>query len=226
MKIFRVNSVVLYFMLSLLLYPADGRAAIQYTGFGPATVSFSNAYVPVPNFFGGTIAFGWHAPAGPARREGFMEVGTNTTATFSFLTDGSDISILSQDSVINASTPGTWNPTDTFQILYSRVNSSGVYNSSLLSPSEIGVVGLRVSYLGDFYYGWIEISNIAADGASYQVSGLLYNDTPNASVLAGSQVDPNSPPPPPPSAAIPEPASVGLILLGAAGLTMLRRRDD
>lgn len=50
-------NIVIAVFASLAVIEAKG--AIQYTGFGPTTLSTSNGQVDVPNFFGAPLSFIW-----------------------------------------------------------------------------------------------------------------------------------------------------------------------
>ncbi len=199
--------------------PGSSVAAIIYQAFGPDTVDLNNP-LTAPDFFGGSMFFGWQQPFFPtSTREGIFGT-SDSTATISILTDGSGYSLLAEGTQIDANTSGTWSSPSGVNLLYQYTVSNGLFDGNYLSPSELGVIGLRTSFEGNFYYGWIEVSNITTNGLAYDVSGFLYNDTPDAPVLAGSSDDPSASP----ASSIPEPSSVGLTLLGAVAVYTMRRR--
>jgi hypothetical protein len=81
-----------------------------------------------------------------------------------------------------------------------------------------GFEGFRFATAGHFDYGWAELK-VGVDGSGYPDSvtllGMAYNSTPGAAILAGQT-----------GAGAPEPGTAGLMLLalGAAGVTVLRKR--
>lgn len=80
------------------------------------------------------------------------------------------------------------------------------------SSTTPGYIGFRFSQAGTDYYGWVNISAIAADYTSYHVFDWAYQAngiTPGAGR---------------PAAAVPEPSSLALLAMGAGGLTCYRLR--
>jgi hypothetical protein len=224
---FALKKITLILAVVFASFPLafDAMGVIQYTDFGGSPVTMNTA-VPIANITVpgspslGTIRFQW-GQAGNTRFGEVRFVGAGNQA--SLLTTGSDISMISTNDTLSSSS-SIWNGYTTWQRLFEYDMEDQVFASPYLSNSQTGTIGARFNVGGSTYYAWINISNIANDGSSFTVQALALNDTPDAPIMGGQTADP--PPPPPPPAAIPEPASVGLILLGAAGLTMLRRRDD
>lgn len=218
------------FAISFLATSGISQAAIQYSNFGPATINTSNPEVNV-NFFGANLSFIWAQLS--TTREGQViwdrdELTGNTMGVSLMATTvpASPAINLSSGATIGAT--NSWRSSLesplTAQPIYRYNMNTTAFNANFLNPSRVGYLGMRFQYNGgNYYYGWLEIISISSDGSSYQLGGFAYNDTPNASITAGQTSDPV---PPPSSSAIPEPASVGMMVLGAAGIYALRRRDD
>ncbi len=220
--------IILLIGFHALDFAVESRAAIQYTSFGPNTINTGNPAVNI-NFFGADLSFIWAQLA--TTREGQVIWDSDETTG-----DSMGISLMAttvpSSPAINLSGGETVGSTNTWrtalesptvaQPIYRYSMTTTLFNANFLNPSRVGYLGMRFQYNGgDYYYGWLEITAIAADGSSYEIGGFAYNDTPNESITAGQTSDP-----PPPSSAVPEPASLGMILLGAAGIYALRRRDD
>lgn len=73
---------------------------------------------------------------------------------------------------------------------------------------DAGGVGLSIVRGGDTYYGWADI--IVNPDYTITLSAFGYDDTPGESGIAGG--------------AVPEPSSIELLALGAAGIAAYRRR--
>lgn len=211
------------------LYPAVGRGAIQYTNFGGAPVTLSPGYqtanVSISGL--GTVIFELGVTTiGELITDTFGRVrfSGGTTPRTAILTDeNGDIEVLTEDESISSTSE--WSSLALNKNLYEWNNEEG-FTEGLLSPSVLGTIGLQFRVNGLFYYGWVNVINIdGTDGSTFTIQAFAFNDEPGAPILAGQTEDP-PPPPPPPASTIPEPASLGMILLGAAGIYALRRRDD
>lgn len=77
-----------------------------------------------------------------------------------------------------------------------------------------GYLGVRFDPLGgtDWKYGWVHIDSVTASfkSYSYHIDGYAYEDS-GAPISAG---------------AVPEPSSLALLAVGAAGVRLLRKRYD
>ncbi len=103
---------------------------------------------------------------------------------------------------------------------WGQYSSSSNWNlASYFSSSSYGgnfpgtsgkYIGIKFQVSGNTHYGWIQV-DIPADVSSVTISGYAYNDTPAGPITAGQ---------------IPEPAGLGLLACGAAGILALRRKPS
>ena len=70
-------------------------------------------------------------------------------------------------------------------------------------------LGLRFIIGGHTNYGWVEIAEVPDDVSFVTIAGYAYETAPDTEILAGL---------------VPEPNALGLLALGAAGVTAMRRR--
>ena len=70
-----------------------------------------------------------------------------------------------------------------------------------------GFIGIRFAAAGNTHYGWVDLTVGEAEGIIFH--GAAFEDTPDTAIEAG---------------AIPEPGSLALLAVGAAGLMGRRRR--
>lgn len=71
-------------------------------------------------------------------------------------------------------------------------------------------LGMRIELApGEFHYGWVDIANTLAKPWNYEIRGWAWESEPNKAILAG---------------AVPEPSGLCLIIIGACGSLLRRRR--
>lgn len=79
--------------------------------------------------------------------------------------------------------------------------------STNLAAGQTGIMGITFIDAGNTYHGWVRM--MRGNGGDGNLVDFAYDNVPNTPIAAG---------------AIPEPGSLSLLALGAAGLTTWRRR--
>jgi len=110
------------------------------------------------------------------------------------------------------------------KILYfSRASASELYGP--WPTGEHGYLGLRFLIKGKIHYGWARISHCQLK--SWRLTGYAYETIPNKAIIAGAtkEADENQPAGVSFKTNAPEPATLGMLALGAPGLSIWRRED-
>jgi hypothetical protein len=92
------------------------------------------------------------------------------------------------------------------------------------AKAKHGYLGLRFLIKGKIHYGWARISKLNA----FRLTGYAYETIPNKPIIAGATkdaADENQPAGVSFKTNAPEPAALGMLALGAPGLSMWRRED-
>jgi hypothetical protein len=114
---------------------------------------------------------------------------------------------LAAGGLLDPSNPNGWNPAGKLGNYDTVTNTT----QGLWSPGTDAFLGFYFQGTNGPQAGWAEVTTGAAD-ASFEVLSYAYQDQANTPILAGQ------------TAATPEPGTMALIALGAAGLFALRRR--
>ncbi len=131
---------------------------------------------------------------------------------------GSD-SVIPRPLASGASIPGTESRVG----LPVNFTLGGVAKNSWPVPGS-GYLGLAFQVGADKYYGWMDITldaYVAGGGDTIVVNRFAVEDTPNTPILAGDTGGAGGGG----GSAVPEPGTLGLLVLGATGLAALRRRE-
>jgi hypothetical protein len=87
-------------------------------------------------------------------------------------------------------------------------------------------LGIRFSINGKVHYGWARLTVTATKNFEATLTGYAYETIPNKPIIAGKMIGGLVPTSPATlSAPTPEPATLGLLAQGAAGLVAWRRRN-
>jgi hypothetical protein len=132
--------------------------------------------------------------------------------------------------------------TNPAKVLFVCTNSSGTVNCAgpWLKSSRgagVGYLGFRFLIKGEIHYGWARLNISGPDGVSAILTGYAYETIPGKPIIAGKTIEPNDSVEQPdnlePDASLaipipksPQPASLGMLALGAHGLTIWRRKES
>jgi hypothetical protein len=100
---------------------------------------------------------------------------------------------------------------DTFTMLLAKRRPYGKDFGNWTPDGTPGFLGVRFDISGDTHYGWVRVG-VTFGSTSFRIVDWAYNSTPGEALKAGEP--------------IPEPSTLSLMALGAAGLLALRRRRN
>jgi len=100
--------------------------------------------------------------------------------------------------------------TNFFRVTYQGQN----FSQTQFTTNTSGQFGFRFNNAADTYYGWGSlVVDLTGVGQGFRITEAYYNTTPNAAISVGAVPQ-----------AVPEPASMALLGLGAAGVAAWRSR--
>ena len=143
-------------------------------------------------------------------------VNPNLSFFFSgFCCGGQMFSLPSQESSVLFSSPGfvlaNYGAGQDIATAMSSNTADGGDISNFAFPDS-GYAAFDYTSGSNIFYGWVKLAGL--NGGGVEIDTAAYETTPNMSLLTGQT-----------SEAVPEPGSMSLLVLGAAGLAILRRRS-
>jgi hypothetical protein len=185
---------------------AANAGAIQYSGLLNQPITDGNTFTVFLPIGGSSASFTIAASSSPGVQS-ITVTGTNTN----FVDDASNnplaLNFGDLITTANATGPGgtlaSVDPAQPFK----------TYTGNWPFGGAPAYLGLDFTSSGDVYTGWAQISASSGGGSTLESATLVdyaYQTTPDVSIPAG--------------AGAPEPSSIALFALGAAGIAVLRRR--
>ena len=143
-------------------------------------------------------------------------VNPNLSFFFSgFCCGGQMFSIPSQESSVLFSSPGfvlaNYGAGQDIATAMSSNTADGGDISNFAFPDS-GYVAFDYTSGSNIFYGWVKLAGL--NGGGVEIDTAAYETIPNMSLLTGQTTE-----------AVPEPGLMSLLVLGAAGLAVLRRRS-
>jgi hypothetical protein len=131
----------------------------------------------------------------------------------SFVVNGGDLKQLTAGSVVNAGV--AWDYSIKVTSSQQKVQVSSAFQTNNNQANPPGQFGFRFTNASDTYYGW---GSLALDfskpmGQGFVITEAYYNTTPGGAINVGAVPQ-----------AVPEPSSMALLGLGAAGVAAWRRK--
>ena len=186
---------------TVLLGAAGASAAIHHTDLGAGVVLDTDGASLDIDFDGGgaefNIFFSTATDQVNVQAETASASWRGTTSTASALDNGAEVN-----------TGANWGRRTTGN----GGNLAYYWSSAWTGGDFIGTsdkyIGVKFDIGGDTLYGWIQVQ-VPADSTSATITGYAYNDVDDGSITAGQ---------------VPEPASLALLALGAAGIAAWRKK--
>ncbi len=176
----------------------SAQAAVVYSGL---------VNLPIPNTFGGIYLDMTTGVTAGAAFVGW-DINPYNAATSMYCSAASGgtnplVSVIAAAGIVDANlAPGIAIP----GVL---VLENGLARDTNLAPGQTGIMGIQFVDAGNTYNGWVRMTRGA--GGDGSLVDFAWDNTPNTPIAAGAGI-------------VPEPGSLGLLALGAAGLSSWRRR--
>jgi hypothetical protein len=185
--------------------PADAAIVFSDNGGVGWTVTEGNSIFF--NYTGGVVGTGTSGlEIGNSKFNRFIRRDASNRAGTSFLSSGISV------------TAGMAFPSSEIEVMDIIGNGSGNFSP----PPVSGYLALRFGAGPAYNYGWMDITLDAynSGGDTIVINGIAVESTPNTAIVTGDTGAGGGG-----SSAVPEPGTLGLLVLGATGLAALRRRE-